>query len=284
MTNDDYVMVQGEERIRRIQEAAAYIREHLDETPEIAMILGSGLGVLGDEVEGAVKIDYKDIPHFPVSTVAGHAGRLVCGELAGRHVMVMQGRFHYYEGYHMSQVTFPIYVMKELGINNIVITNAAGGLNRHFQAGDLMVITDHINFTGSNPLIGPNPDRYGPRFPDMSRAYDPSLIQLTLEKAELNGIQLQKGVYAGISGPAYMTPSELIMLRELGGDAVGMSTVPEVIAANHCGMKVLAISNITDMAIGEELEPLTHEQVIKMAEQTRPRLLALIKSIIPGVR
>ncbi|MBO8170613.1 MAG: purine-nucleoside phosphorylase [Bacillaceae bacterium] len=272
-----------ENKVKKIEEAASYIRDHLSFLPEVGLILGSGLGVLADEIEDAVKLDYEDIPHFPVSTVEGHAGKLVIGHLNGKKVVAMQGRFHYYEGYSMSEVTFPLYVMKELGVRAMIITNAAGGMNRNFSPGDLMIITDHINFTGNNPLIGPNPDKYGPRFPDMSRAYTPELVQVAEQAAQKEGLQVQKGVYAGISGPSFMTPAELIMLRNLGADALGMSTVPEVIAASHCGLKVLGISCITDMAIGEELEPLTHEQVMEVAEKTKPRFIKLVKSAIRGV-
>lgn len=276
-----------ENRLQKIKEAAAYlsgeISAKLSAVPEIALILGSGLGVLADEIQQPVVIDYDSIPHFPQTTVEGHAGQFVAGMLNGRYVLAMQGRFHYYEGYSMQEVTFPVYVMKELGISVLIVTNAAGGMNRQFQPGDLMIITDHINLTGSNPLIGPNLDDYGPRFPDLSEAYSRRLANLTGQKAKEAGITVQRGVYAGISGPAYMTPSELTMLARLGADALGMSTVAEVIAARHCGIEVLGISCITDMAIGEELEPLTHEQVIAVANRARPTFISLVKSVIPGV-
>lgn len=198
-------------------------------------------------------------------------------------MLAMQGRIHYYEGYTMSQVVFPVYVMKGLGISSLIVTNACGGINRGFQAGDLMVIQDHLNLTGDHPLIGPNLEIFGPRFPDMSRAYHPPYRELAKKKAAELGFTLQEGVYAGISGPSYMTPTELMMLARLGADAVGMSTVPEVIAAAHVGLKVLGISCVTDRAVGEELEPLSHEQVMEMARQTRPRFISLIKAIIPEV-
>ncbi|MDQ0339160.1 purine-nucleoside phosphorylase [Caldalkalibacillus uzonensis] len=271
------------ERLVKIREAVQYIKNKCDLSPEIGLILGSGLGDLAEEIEQAVHIDYGDIPHFPVSTVAGHAGRLVLGQLRGKAVVAMQGRFHYYEGYTMQEVVFPVYVMKQLGVKLLVVTNACGGMNRAFSPGDLMIITDHINFTGNNPLIGPNHEELGPRFPDMSQAYTPELVAFVEETARKLGIKVQKGVYAGISGPNYMTPAELTMLANLGGDAVGMSTVPEVIAASHTGLKVIGISCVTDMAIGSELEPLTHEQVVEVANQTKPKFISLVKEIVGKV-
>ncbi|MBN2909773.1 purine-nucleoside phosphorylase [Polycladomyces sp. WAk] len=270
-------------RLQQIQEAKAYIEQQTDIRPEVGLILGSGLGVLADEIEDAVKLPYETIPHFPVSTVEGHAGQLVIGKLEGKNVVAMQGRFHYYEGYSQQEVVFPVYVMKFLGVTTLIATNAAGGMNPTFVPGDLMIITDHLNMTGDNPLIGPNISELGPRFPDMSRAYDPELVELAEKVAERLDIRVQKGVYAGVSGPTYLTPAELIMLRNLGGSAVGMSTVPEVIAANHAGLRVLGISCITDIAIGEELEPLTHEQVVEVANRTRPRFIRLVKGIIKEV-
>lgn len=270
-------------KIAQIKESVRAIHEKTKLVPEVALILGSGLGDLADELEQAVRIPYAEIPHFPVSTVEGHAGQLVIGKLEGKTVVAMQGRFHYYEGYSMQEVVFPVYVMKALGAELLIVTNACGGMNRQFAPGDLMVITDHLNFTGSNPLIGPNESELGPRFPDMSQAYTPSLIPFVTQIAEDLDIRVQKGVYAGISGPNYMTPAELKMLRQLGGDAVGMSTVPEVIAASHAGLKVIGISCVTDMAIGEDLEPLTHEQVVEVANRTKPNFCTLVKQIIKRV-
>jgi purine-nucleoside phosphorylase len=276
--------------VEQIQEAAAFIAERLGGMrPSIGLVLGSGLGDMAHQVENAIAIDYSDVPHFPVSTVEGHAGRFAVGTLEGKQVIVMQGRFHYYEGYSMKKVVFPVYVMQALGVKTVVMTNAAGGMNRSFQAGDLMLISDHLNMTGDNPLIGPNHSELGVRFPDMSEAYNRSYRALALKLAK--GIQdesgvplrLQEGVYAGISGPAYMTPSELTMLARIGGDAVGMSTVGETIAARHVGLKVLGISCITDMAIGEELEPLTHEQVVAVANRTKPKFIALVKAFVKEV-
>ena len=261
----------------KIQEAAGFIRSIADFQPEIALILGSGLGTLADEIEEARVIEYSAIPHFPVSTVAGHAGRLVLGMLEGKKVAAMQGRFQYYEGYTMQQVTFPVYVLKALGCKALVVTNACGGLNRDFRPGDLMLITDHINIL-PNPLIGPNYEELGPRFPDMSRAYDPQYRELALEVGRDLGITLRQGVYMAISGPSYSTPAELRMLITLGADTVGMSTIPEVIVANYLGMRVLGISCITDMALPDELEPLTHEQVVRVANETRPRFINLVRA------
>ncbi len=267
-----------------VKAASSYVEERMKEKPEIGLILGSGLGDLAEEIEEATVIPYHEIPHFPQSTVEGHAGRLVLGQLSGKKVVAMQGRFHYYEGYDLREVVLPVYMMKALGVKVLIATNAAGGMNPNFAPGDLMLITDHLNMTGVNPLIGPNDDRLGPRFPDMSAAYDRELITLAEQVGEKLGITPQKGVYAGISGPTYMTSAELKMLRKLGGDAVGMSTVPEVIAARHTGLRVLGISCITDMATGEEQEPLTHEQVVAVADQTKPRFIQLVKAIVSEVK
>ncbi|GIQ69404.1 purine-nucleoside phosphorylase [Xylanibacillus composti] len=266
-----------------VEEAAAYLKDKLGMLrPQVGLVLGSGLGDLAEQIEDPIVISYGEVPHFPVSTVEGHAGQFVCGRLEGRQVIAMQGRFHYYEGYPMKRVVFPVYVMKAIGVGALVITNAAGGMNRDFRAGDLMLITDHINMTGANPLIGPNDSELGVRFPDMSQAYTPRLRELARQAAAQmkeadDTFRLQEGVYSGISGPAYMTPSELKFLALAGGDAVGMSTVGEVIAASHAGLEVLGLSCITDMAIGDELEPLTHEQVVAVANQTKPKFIQLVK-------
>lgn len=273
--------------VEHIQEAAQWISDRIDRRSlDMGLVLGSGLGDMASQVEDAIAIPYDRIPHFPVSTVEGHAGQFVIGKLEGKNVIVMQGRFHYYEGYSMKKVVFPIYVMKQLGVQSLVITNAAGGMNRGFQAGDLMLISDQLNLTGDNPLIGINHPELGPRFPDMSQAYTPKFrdlakriaVQMGQERGE--AIRLQEGVYAGISGPNYLPPAELTMLANLGGDAVGMSTVGEVIAASHTGLKVLGISCITDMAIGEELEPLTHEQVVAVANRTKPIFIELVRRFV----
>ncbi len=275
----------------QIQEAADALRAKLGgREPKIGLILGSGLGDLGDDVANAVRVPYDALPHFPVSTVEGHAGQFVVGELEGKTVIVMQGRFHYYEGYPMRKVAFPVYVMKLLGVESLVVTNAAGGMNRSFEAGDLMMLTDHINLTGDNPLIGANDPRLGVRFPEMSTAYDAEYRALARRLAsgvtgEDGGepLRLVEGVYCGIAGPTYMTPAELIMLARVGGDAVGMSTVGETIAARHAGLRVLGISCITDMAIGEELEPLTHEQVVAVANRTKPKFKTLVRAFVRDV-
>ncbi|WP_158735247.1 purine-nucleoside phosphorylase [Alteribacillus sp. YIM 98480] len=264
----------------KVTEAAIYLEEKIVDKPKIGLILGSGLGDLAEEIEAAAEVEYSSIPYFPISTVEGHAGKLVTGNLQGNVVIAMQGRFHYYEGYSMQEVTFPVRVMQALGVETLLVTNACGGMNPSFQPGDLMVIEDHINMTGTNPLIGRNDDKLGPRFPDMSQAYDKSLQKIAENAAESLGISLQKGVYTGISGPAFMTAAELIMLRRLGGDVVGMSTVPEVITARHAGLKVLGISCITDMAVGEEVEGVSHEEVMETASKTKPRFIALVKQIL----
>jgi purine-nucleoside phosphorylase len=263
-----------------IREVQSYIESKTDIKPEIGLILGSGLGVLADEIENPTIIPYGDIPHFPVSTVEGHKGQLVIGMLEGKSVVAMQGRFHYYEGHSLDAVTFPIRVMKAIGVNKIIVTNAAGGVNESYQPGDLMLIKDHINLTGANPLIGPNDEAMGVRFPDMSNAYCPELRALAREIAERNGIHVQEGVYVGMLGPSYETPAEIRMLRILGGDAVGMSTVPEVIIARHAGIRVLGISCISNMAAGILPQPLSHAEVMETAEKVKHTFLTLVKAII----
>lgn len=263
-----------------VKEASTYIKDKLSVTPEIGLILGSGLGVLAEEIQNKTTIPYADIPHFPKSTVEGHAGQLVIGTLSGKQVIAMQGRFHYYEGYSMEQVTLPIVVMKKLGIHSLIITNAAGGINKEFSPGDLMVITDHINNMGSNPLIGPNDSQLGERFPDMSSAYHPTYIKNAELCAKKLQIQLRKGIYVGNTGPTYETPAEVEMLRAFGGDAVGMSTVPEVIMANYLGLKVLGISCISNMAAGILDEPLSHKEVIETTEKVKENFINLLKEII----
>ncbi|MDQ0161461.1 purine-nucleoside phosphorylase [Bacillus alveayuensis] len=267
-------------RKEKIIAAATFLKERFEHHPEIGLILGSGLGILADEIEKPVKIPYQDIPGFPVSTVEGHAGQLVFGTLKGKTVVAMQGRFHYYEGYSLDQVTFPVRVMKELGVEKLIVTNAAGGINESFQPGDLMIITDHINNLGHNPLIGPNDPELGVRFPDMSEAYDKELRQLAKNVARELNIAVQEGVYVANTGPCYETPAEVRMLRIVGGDAVGMSTVPEVIVAKHSGLKVLGISCISNMAAGILDQPLTHDEVIETTEKVKSNFLNLVKTII----
>lgn len=263
----------------QIQEAADYILGKLKTKPEIGMVLGSGLGVLAEELENPISIPYEDIPHFPVSTVEGHHGRMVIGQLSGKHVLVMQGRFHYYEGYDLDQVVMPVRVMKLCGIDNLIVTNAAGGVNLNFVPGDLVVLKDHINIAGINPLRGANLKEFGPRFNDMSYAYNQDMIKLAHDKAVDLGFRMQEGVYAFMTGPSYETPAEIRMLRTIGVDVVGMSTVPEVITAVHCGMKILGISCITNMAAGVLNQPLDHSEVMETAGIVKNKFLNLVKEI-----
>lgn len=263
-----------------IKEAACHLKTKYEDSPRIGLILGSGLGVLADEIENPVKIPYNEIPNFPVSTVEGHAGQLVFGTLKGAKVVAMQGRFHFYEGYSLEKVTSPVRVMKELGVETLIVTNAAGGINESFEAGDLMLITDHINNMGTNPLIGPNDSNIGVRFPDMSVSYDGKLRDIAKNSANELNIKLQEGVYVGNTGPSYETPAEVRALRTLGGDAVGMSTVPEVIVAKHAGLNVLGISCISNMASGILDQPLSHDEVIETTEKVRANFLNLVKNIV----
>ncbi|WNB93654.1 purine-nucleoside phosphorylase [Bacillus sp. NEB1478] len=267
-------------KTNQLQTSAEFIQSKLTTTPKIGLILGSGLGILADEIQNPTVIPYSDIPEFPVSTVEGHAGQLVIGELAGKQVVVMQGRFHYYEGYSMEKVTFPVRVMKLIGVETIVVTNAAGGVNEDFEAGDLMLITDHINNFGDNPLIGANDNSFGVRFPDMSEAYTSSLQDIARKVAKDLGLSLKEGVYVGNTGPSYETPAEVRMLRILGADAVGMSTVPEVIIARHAGINVLGISCISNMAAGILDQPLTHDEVMETTEKVKANFLSLVKGIV----
>lgn len=268
---------------QKATEAAKYITEQGAIQPQVGLVLGSGLGVLAEQIHDAKVMPYKNIPHFPLSTVAGHAGQLVLGQLAGRDVVAMQGRFHLYEGYELDDVTFPIRVMHELGVKTVLVTNAAGGINEAFDVGDLMLIRDHINFTSRNPLVGANEAEWGPRFPDMSEAYDQDLRDLAHDIADHQGIHLREGVYTGVLGPSYETPAEIRMLRTVGGDAVGMSTVPEVIVAKHMGLRVLGISCITNMAAGVLDQPLSHEEVIKTSERVRDKFLRLVTEILASL-
>ncbi|SFK93065.1 purine-nucleoside phosphorylase [Paenibacillus sp. 1_12] len=263
-----------------IKEAAEFIRTKYPTVPQIGLILGSGLGVIADLVENATVITYDEIPHFPVSTVEGHAGELLLGTIHGKHVLLMKGRFHLYEGYGVDVVSFPVRVMKELGVQTLIVTNAAGGVNTSYEVGDLMVIKDHINFTFRNPLIGPNFSELGVRFPDMSEAYSRRLRQTAHEVALEQGLKLPEGVYAGLTGPTYETPAEIRMLRTLGADAVGMSTVAEVIVARHAGIEVLGFSCISNMAAGILDQPLSHQEVMETTERVKPKFLKLILGIV----
>lgn len=266
--------------LKKIKEAKEYINKIDNSKIDVALVLGTGLGGIVSDIEDKKVIKYKDIPNFPQSTVQNHAGELIIGNLCGKRVVVMNGRFHYYEGYTMEEVTFGTRVINSLGVKDIIITNAAGGMNPNFHAGDLMLIIDHINLMGDNPLIGKNYDELGPRFPDMSQAFNKELTDVALKCAEDLKINIQKGVYLAVAGPNFETPAELRMMRKMGGDAVGMSTVPEVIVANHMGMRVLGISCITDMAIADGLEPLDNDRVIATANSVKHNFIAVIKKVI----
>jgi purine-nucleoside phosphorylase len=269
--------------IQKIQEAAAFISKETNIKPQIGLILGSGLGVLADLIEQPIVVDYSRIPHFPVSTVEGHAGELVVGTIKGKQVLVMKGRFHAYEGYGAETVSFPVRVMKELGVETLIVTNAAGGINESYQVGDLMVISDHLNLTYRNPLIGPNDAALGVRFPDMSEAYSKRLRKVAHEVAASQDFKLQEGVYVGLLGPNYETPAEIRMFRTLGGDSVGMSTVPEVIVARHAGIEVLGFSCISNMASGILDQPLSHAEVMETTEKVKPKFLKLVLGIIEAI-
>lgn len=272
-------------QFEKVQAAAAHIKSVLQQEMEydMALILGSGLGELANEIEDAVMVPYEEIPHFPRSTVPGHQGRLVFGILEGRPLVAMQGRVHYYEGYAMQDVVFPIRVFQQLGIRTLIVTNAAGGVNESYRPGDLMLIRDQINFTLTNPLIGENENQWGVRFPDTSRLYDEKLRAIARESGDMLKIPLKEGVYFFNTGPAYETPAEVRMARKLGADAVGMSTVPEGIAAAHAGIAVLGISLITNMAAGILPQPLSHTEVVETAERVKPQFTALLRAIIERI-
>lgn len=265
---------------KKILESSEYIQTRINHSPTIGLILGSGLGVLADEMKEKVIIPYEEIPYFPQSTVTGHKGQLVIGKLQGKDVIAMQGRFHYYEGYTMQQITFPVRIMKQIGIESLLITNAAGGINKQFKPGDLMIITDHINLMGSNPLIGPNNDALGDRFPDMSQVYDQTYIAHAKTCAKEIELNIREGIYVANTGPVYETPAEINMLRTLGGDAVGMSTVPEAIVARHANLRVLGISCISNLTAGILDQPLSHEEVIQTTEKVKTDFSRLLKKII----
>ncbi|GED50519.1 purine-nucleoside phosphorylase [Carnobacterium maltaromaticum] len=266
----------------KIKQAASFIREKGVGEIEIGLILGSGLGELGGEVENAIQIPYETIPNFPTSTVEGHAGQLVYGTLGGKKVLAMQGRFHYYEGYSLEMVTFPVRVMKALGIHSVIVTNAAGGLNLDFTPGELMLITDQINFTGVNPLIGPNDNEMGVRFTDMSQAYDKEYQEIVRNVAKEMNLDLKEGVYMGFTGPTYETPAEIKMARVIGADAVGMSTVPEVIVARHSGLRVIGVSCITNLAAGMQAS-LNHAEVVETTERVKESFKTLVKNILASI-
>ena len=267
-----------------IETAARYVREHTRHQPEFGLVLGSGLSALAEAVEDPDIISFQDIPNFPVSSVVGHTGRLVIGHLAGRSVLVMQGRVHYYEGYSMSQVTLPIRMMRVLGIHSLILTNAAGGINTSFRPGDVMLICDHVNLlgmAGQNPLRGPNDESFGTRFPDMSHAYDSSLRELALQVAAGNRIDLRQGVYICLAGPSFESPADVRFLRLIGADAVGMSTVPETVVARHAGMRVLGFSGISNVLSGELDSPeTTHEEVLEAGRMLVPKMMTIIRGVL----
>ncbi len=264
---------------KKIQATAAWLRERMPNAPQTAIVLGTGLGQLAKSIDRILSIPYSEIPNFPVSTVEGHAGELIFGRLGGKDVMAMEGRFHYYEGYTMQQVTFPVRIMYELGIKTLFVSNAAGGTNPNFKIGDLMIITDHINFMPENPLHGPNVPP-GPRFPDMSEAYDHELIARADAIAAKHGIKVQHGVYLATQGPTYETPAEYRMFARWGADAVGMSTVPEVIVAHQCGIRCFGISIITDLGGMEVPMTITHEEVLRAAEAVQPLMATIMAELV----
>ncbi|HHV64799.1 MAG TPA: purine-nucleoside phosphorylase [Peptococcaceae bacterium] len=273
-------MITEKKLITRLNETKKYLLDIFSEPPELGIILGSGLGRLAELVERQTIIPYKEIPHFPVSTVAGHSGRLVVGTLASKRVMILQGRFHYYEGYEMHEVTFPIRLMKALDVKGLIVTNAAGGINPDFAPGDLVLIKDHLNLMGNNPLRGSNISIQGPRFPDLSEAYDSKWLEKALGVMKELGLKAQQGVYAAVSGPSYETPAEIRFLRIIGADLVGMSTVPEVIVANHCGIKVLGISCVTNMAAGILPQKLSHAEVIATTEKVEKVFINYVQKVL----
>ena len=265
---------------KKVVESVDYIKKQVNRVPEVAVILGSGLGDLVDAMENKEYINYEDIPNFPKSTVVGHEGRLVFGSIKGKEVLAMQGRFHYYEGYTMKEVTYPVYVMKMLGINKLIVTNACGGINTSFTPGTLMLIRDFINLMGDNPLIGLNDERFGPRFPDMSEPYKLEWIEKSKETAKKLGIGYAEGVYAGFMGPYYETAAEIVSIGRMGADAVGMSTVPETIAANYLGMDVLGIACITNMATGIQKVKHSHDRVVETAQKASADLCRWVEQIL----
>ena len=269
----------------KIAEASSFLKTKTTLTPKIGIILGTGLGALAEDIEKESVVPYQDIPHFPLSTVESHAGRLIFGHLSGKTVMAMQGRFHYYEGYSMQQITFPVRVMKAMGCDTLIVSNACGGMNPNFTPGDIMIIADHINLLGDNPLIGPNDDELGPRFPDMSEPYTKSLIELAEKVALQERINIQKGVYVAVAGPNLETRAEYRFLRTIGADVVGMSTVPEVIVAVHSSMQVLGLSVITDACLPDALQPVNIKEILRIAAEAEPKLTLLMKRVvelIPG--
>ena len=266
-----------------LKETVGYIKDKVNFEPEIGIVLGTGLGGLVDVIEEVGTVKYEDIPHFPVSTVEGHAGQLMFGYISGKKVVAMQGRFHYYEGYDMKDLAIPVRTMKLLGVETIFLSNAAGGMNPNFKVGDVMLITDHINMMGTNPLMGKNDDDFGPRFPDMSAVYDKELINKAEQIANEQGLQVQKGVYMGVTGPTFETPAEYKYMHIMGADAVGMSTVPEAIVARHANMKCFALSIITDLGVEGIVEEVSHEEVLKVANAAEAKMTGIIKQLLAEI-
>ncbi len=269
--------------LKKVKETVEYLQSKITVRPEIGIILGTGLGGLVNEISVTQTIPYGNIPNFPVSTVAGHRGQLIFGTMHGKNIVAMQGRFHYYEGYSMQEVAFPVRVMKFLGIKLLIVSNASGGVNPSFEVGDLMIIEDHINLMKDNPLIGHNDEELGTRFPDMSHAYDPELIEKIFTIAKKHDITLKKGVYAAVSGPTFETPAEYRYIHSVGADAVGMSTVPEVIAARHMGLRCFAFSVISDLGVPGKIVKVTHEDVIRAASEAEPKMTAILADLIEGL-
>jgi purine-nucleoside phosphorylase len=273
-------MIKSEIMYEKIQETKKFIHKTAGYAPEIGIVLGTGLGNFTNQIEILKTIPYAEIPNFPVSTVQGHQGEMIFGKVKDKTIVALKGRFHYYEGYSMQQVTFPIRVMKSLGINHLFLSNASGGTNSGFEVGDMMIIEDHINLTGQNPLIGKNDDRLGPRFPDMSEVYDRKLIELAMQVASEQKIKYVKGVYAAVTGPNYETPAEYRYIQKIGADAVGMSTVPEAIVARHAGLSCFAVSVISDLGVEGKIEKITHEAVIDAASLVEPHMTRLILGML----
>jgi len=269
--------------LKEVKATAEYILNQITEKPHIGIVLGTGLGGLISEIEDSIALPYNEIPHFPVSTVDGHKGMLINGRLGNKNIIAMQGRFHYYEGYSMQELTFPIRVMKLLGIELLILSNASGGVNPDFEIGDMMIITDHINLMSSNPLIGKNHDEFGPRFPDMSQPYDADLIHKAIRIARRNNIKYQTGIYAAVSGPMYETPAEYRFMRIIGADAVGMSTIPEVIVARQMGIPCFAISVITDLGVLGKIVEASHSEVIAAATKVEPKVTMIIKELLSSL-
>lgn len=267
--------------LEKIKESAAYLNKSITKAPKIAIVLGSGLGGLVDHLDIEIEIPYHKIPNFPISTVPGHKGSIIFGKMNDIDVVVMAGRFHYYEGYTMKEVTFPLQVLREIGIEQLILSNAAGGMNPTFKVGDIMVIKDHINLMGDNPLLGPNEDQLGPRFQEMSEAYSKRMIKIAFQTAEKLNIHLQQGVYVGVTGPCFETPAEYRAFHILGGDTVGMSTIPETIVARHRGMEVFALSIVTDLGVVGIVEKVSHEEVLMAAKVAGPKMIDLVYNMLP---